>query len=189
MPNWCENNLYVSGPREELQKFLELSCADKSKGETIQFQRIYPMPDDPEEQLKQSGDNPLYSVIREKKTESLLREAWYYWHLNHWGTKWDLDGDCMFTDKEKELVWSFWTAWSPPEGVIKKASENFPELVFRLEYWEYGNDFAGFIVYQNGQAEETKEGEPKDFEFSQPPDEWNEDKTNESKAITEEQLS
>ena len=39
---------------------------------------------------------------------------------------------------------SFNTAWSPPEGVITKLREKFPELTFQCFYDEPGCEIAGY---------------------------------------------
>ena len=39
MPNWCECDLYISGPKEELEKFLETV---KSEESVFDFNRVIP---------------------------------------------------------------------------------------------------------------------------------------------------
>ena len=39
---------------------------------------------------------------------------------------------------------SFNTAWSPPEGVVEKLREKFPELSFQCFYDEPGCEIAGY---------------------------------------------
>ena len=38
----------------------------------------------------------------------------------------------------------FLTAWSPPEGVVAKLREKFPELTFQCFYDEPGCEIAGY---------------------------------------------
>ena len=38
----------------------------------------------------------------------------------------------------------FQTAWSPPEGVVEKLREKFPELTFQCFYDEPGCEIAGY---------------------------------------------
>jgi hypothetical protein len=42
MPNWCECDLYISGPKEELEKFLETV---KSEESVFDFNRVIPYPE------------------------------------------------------------------------------------------------------------------------------------------------
>src|SRR3954471_12802801 len=42
MPNWCECDLYITGPKEELEKFLETV---KSEESVFDFNRVIPYPE------------------------------------------------------------------------------------------------------------------------------------------------
>ena len=42
------------------------------------------------------------------------------------------------------LAITFNTAWSPPEGVVEKLREKFPELTFQCFYDEPGCEIAGY---------------------------------------------
>ena len=42
MPNWCECDLYITGPKEELEKFLETV---KSEESVFDFNRLIPYPE------------------------------------------------------------------------------------------------------------------------------------------------
>lgn len=41
MPNWCENELEVTGPREDLDRFIQAVMSDRSK---FDFDRVIPYP-------------------------------------------------------------------------------------------------------------------------------------------------
>lgn len=51
--------------------------------------------------------------------------TWYGWCNAHWGTKWNAY-DCTHNDTAHEF--EFLTAWCPPEPVIEKISERFPDI-------------------------------------------------------------
>ena len=71
-------------------------------------------------------------------------DNWYDWQVNHWGTKWDITGDVGVNDMDDEtcsLV--FQTAWSPPEPIVVKLQEMFPDLTFYGGYVGEGWEFAG----------------------------------------------
>ena len=71
-------------------------------------------------------------------------DNWYAWQVNHWGTKWDITGDVGINDIDDEtcsLV--FQTAWSPPEPIVHKLQEMFPDLTFYGGYVGEGWEFAG----------------------------------------------
>jgi hypothetical protein len=63
---------------------------------------------------------------------------WYERRLAQWGTKW-----VGYEVQIGESVIDFFTAWSPPIPIIKKLAELHKDLVFRLEYYEPGNNFRG----------------------------------------------
>ena len=68
----------------------------------------------------------------------------YMWCVNNWGTKWDAgDVDIEYNDAEI-LELEFDTAWSPPEGIMEKLREKYPELSFQCFYDEPGCESAGY---------------------------------------------
>ena len=73
-------------------------------------------------------------------------DNWYDWQVHHWGTKWDIRGDCgndVIDDDHCTFI--FQTAWSPPEPIVKKLQEMFPDLSICGGYvgegWEYAGVF------------------------------------------------
>jgi hypothetical protein len=74
---------------------------------------------------------------------------WYEERLNKWGTKW-IGYDLNIGDS----IIDFFTAWSPPVPVIKKLAELHKDMVFRLEYYETGMAFRGFVTakWQDGEV-------------------------------------
>lgn len=55
--------------------------------------------------------------------------TWYKWRIRNWGTKWNAYGyeDGVQFDGHSLR---FWSAWSPPQPVIAKLSEMYPDLDF-----------------------------------------------------------
>ena len=124
MPNWCVNQLYITGNKKDRKRFKEtvtLKENDSDKETPLSFKTIIPCPPD--------EDNE--------------------WCRNHWGTKWDACEVSCIPDGD-ELVYGFETAWSPPSPVMMKASRQFPSLHFRLVYAEGGAGFWGEEEYENG---------------------------------------
>jgi len=70
---------------------------------------------------------------------------WYSWHLEHWGTKWDIS-EGNFELEQNGLAGNGWfnTAWGPPIA----AYEKLQELGFAIDalYHECGMCFAGTWV-------------------------------------------
>ena len=71
-------------------------------------------------------------------------DRWYHWCIDNWGTKWDVSElDIEYSDDEV-LELTFSTAWSPPEGVMQKLKDKYPELGFSCFYDEPGMEVAGY---------------------------------------------
>jgi len=88
--------------------------------------------------------------ITQEMSDKLVSEYgydnWYDWQVHHWGTKWDIRGDCgndVIDDDHCTFI--FQTAWSPPEPIVKKLQEMFPDLSIYGGYvgegWEYAGVF------------------------------------------------
>jgi hypothetical protein len=124
MPNWCENELRVSGHPDHVDEFY---LDNKT--------------DDEELSLKQSVAAP----------ESLdYDKEWYQWNLNNWGTKWDLK-DVRMDKFEAEIVYYFDSAWSPPEEWLQCVANKYPLLQFHMQFSEGGCDFWGVREYDGGE--------------------------------------
>ncbi len=110
------------------------------------------------------------------------REAgWLAWRSRHWGCKWDASFDGPFmalgsdsADVDESVaakgvtatptvaIYKFDTPWSPPVPWLECASEQHPELEFRLRYGEVGGDFAGEACYVSGVCISDEELEVED---------------------------
>ncbi len=159
MPNWCENNLTVTGDIKEVQRFLAVSrtypeyytehrfnkqghtVGDVHTKGTFCFSGVVPIP---LEVLKEDG-------------------AWYDWCRTNWGTKWDIGPatkeypELQIDITDGCLAMSFDTAWSPPLEWMQKASEAFPALLFELHYIEYGCCFEGWATAEDGEISDCCE--------------------------------
>jgi hypothetical protein len=170
MPNWCSNTLTIEGSPNDIVRFKEKAkgiSAHSGEETVLSFQSICPMPDCKLTQYEQSKDFDLRLMGGEieRTKEQLLEDAWYYWHLKHWDTKWDIHPEQWDVAEPSRLELNFDTAWSPPLGAIAWAGEMFPELKFRLQYYELGCDFAG--VYAHFGVDVThNQGGPREFDFS-----------------------
>ena len=156
MPNWCENELTISGRSGVLACLVaikeEPDEGNDGQPRYIDFQRIVPMP------------GGLAPDAEEMDEQSILAETgcrdWDEWrdgtpenayNDGHWGT---CQNACYFgppinaTDRRADLA--FETAWSPPSPVIIALSKQFPTLNFTLRYWECGCGFSGILRVRNG---------------------------------------
>jgi hypothetical protein len=167
MPNWCENNLTVYGPKEDIKQFIKKA---KRKDTELSLKKLYPIPvglrytvSGSDEAKIPKTNSEIEKEIELKKLEQRekkLKEKygatdWYDWCVRNWGTKWDVKAELIEIDNNS-IEYYFDSAWSPPIEAIKKISRNYPELEFTLEYNEPGMGFKGKFVTKNGYTLENK---------------------------------
>jgi hypothetical protein len=75
MPNWCFNELTITGPAEDLKRFKERAAglspwasASERVRNVLNFHSLVPVPDD----IIQTGYDP----------------TGYEWEIQNWGVKW-----------------------------------------------------------------------------------------------------
>ena len=160
MPNWCDNQITITGPNSVIDKIEKIvkeeentDLSSKEKGETpglLQF--MAPMP----EELMETEAGPIAKTKKEKLARQTRKlefgaENWYDWRVNNWGTKWEL---CEFygvdrqylteqSEGESTISFAFSSAWSPPIGAYEKFLENNSDCSIRAYYYEGGCDFMG----------------------------------------------
>ena len=165
MPNWCNNNLIVSGPKGYIKEFKEKAKVDeeretiprmKDEKKTWRYQTdlslnaFIPMP----KELEGRGRNSPPDEISKTLVEKYGADDWYTWNVMFWGTKWDIDAE-LYDQNEESLSYMFQSPWSPPTIGILAISKLHPELLFVLEYDESGMKFYGIYKCQNGEVVEN----------------------------------
>lgn len=162
MPSHCENDLYIDGPAEDVEKLLEFMGVNETPPE-FDFGKIIPYPEEYEKKDKEREELG-YKGFAEKygpKAQDGFNSGGYEWCINHWGTKWG----AYQVEKIKGGI-TFQTAWSPPNpNVIGGLHELFPKCSLHLEYFESGSGFCGgysFVCedefYPDEDGEEWKSG-------------------------------
>lgn len=118
MPNWCDNTARLYHPNKDRIDALynELTRTDQ---ETQPFQHLHPMP--PEQE-----------------------ENWYMWHVENWGTKWDVTPDQFLRDDDNTIILYFQSAWAPPIELYKYLVNNGWQV--EALYSEPGCGFVGRFV-------------------------------------------
>ena len=73
--------------------------------------------------------------------------TWYDWCVENWGTKW---GVSRFSCNENTMI--FETAWSTPEPIFEKLSQEFPDDYIELKYADecYSNYNNGHLTFNDG---------------------------------------
>ena len=157
MPNWCSNILNIRGSEHgELTEVWR---------EGRPFQQLVPAPTTwTKEEIEMLKESLGPIALLEQVTE---QDAWYWWRLEHWGTKWDLTRDDIEVSESEgedgvETRIRFSTAWSPPIPVIAAASRLYPHLTLTLIYCECSMEFAGDATFVGGSERESNhyEGGP-----------------------------
>ena len=149
MPNWCNNKVKVFGEPEQLAQVAKIFKDEKSI-----FNNIIQSPDW-KRLPNEKGQFPQLEQHKNPKTGEIMWETynfpdgknddrWYHWCVENWGTKWDCSELCVEYLDDEQLELTFSTAWSPPEGIIDKLREKYPDLSFSCFYDEPGMEVAGY---------------------------------------------
>ena len=167
MPNWVYTSLEVTGPSEELSKFIAgIKKGKKDEYTDTRYLEIIssyiPCPTE------------LYEVtspLKEEQKEfaAIMLENygsanWYDWQHDNWGVKW---GDCnTFIDEQDEasVKFRFETPWGTAEKAFLKISSMFPELIFLFSYEEEAGFFCGAEVMSKGEMDFSEMFSPSEYE-------------------------
>lgn len=162
MPNHCENDLYVRGDEKRVAEFLTFIGADREDPK-FDFDKVIPYPekfkqmDEEAKAFSFFGATPGLSDEERAAAREAYKAKWgteqdgfnfggYEWCCNNWGTKWNAYEIGVY-DHPRGTCITFQTAWSPPEPVIRKLFELFPDLYFDHEYFECGAAVCGGLHY------------------------------------------
>lgn len=164
MPNWCENQLSIYGPKEEVTSLFEKikkPVVDHENQEFNILENLYPTPS----QLLVGNAATLekdWSEQQKINNQELGYSDWYGWRNENWGTKW---GDCethlaqtltASPNNFATVAFSFDTAWAPPIEAFHKIASDYPKILFCLYYQEPGMGFCGKNVWANGECQEQE---------------------------------
>ena len=150
MPNWCDNQVTITGPSSVIDKIEKIVNEESNNAENGLLQFFHPMP----KELLDTEAGPTAKTKAEKDERKARKlefgaENWYDWRVNNWGTKWEV---CEFYGVDKQpdaligdstISFAFSSAWSPPIGAYEKFLENNPDCFIRAYYYEGGCDFMG----------------------------------------------
>jgi len=198
MPNWCNNTITLSGPKDKVKAIF-----DKAKADDRLLDQLYPMPaalretTSPTPQEGQAGYKGPQPVVDGY-------DNWYDWAVNNWGTKWDVDLEGLeFREEGDTGIIQGWfdSAWSPPTGAYDHFLEKNEDCSIESYYYEGGCDFAGFYAdgsddmvtpsdYTADQMEDSNSGLMYDinehFNISESVREWEEEqKTDTEKFLVD----
>jgi len=154
MPNWCENSVTIYGSKEKIAE-LRSVIKNYKHGETVGFLG-YCVPEPDYTVTPVAKTFPFISAAHAKteeekeialKNEPTIREdAWWDWRVQKWGTKWEVDIDCVEINGEDYISMSFLSAWSPPIEAYKALLKHEGITGIQANYIEPGADFVGIFV-------------------------------------------
>ena len=131
MPNHCFNKIEIYG--KEASK---IASKIESEETPFDFTKIFPEPDYDKIAVK--------PTFPREKGDDFRMPKWWDWRVQNWGTKWN-SYDCEVIEMDDDQVeYTFNTAWSPPEGVIEKLREQYPDVSITAFYDEPGMEIAGY---------------------------------------------
>ena len=132
MPNWCHNRVEIYGAGAE-----EIADKISSEETPFDFAKIIPEPD-----YEKTEVEPTFEPIAESDHRM---PKWWDWRVQNWGTKWN-SSECEVTIMDDEQIeYTFNTAWGPPEPIIHKLRELYPDVSITAFYDEPGMELAGYI--------------------------------------------
>lgn len=82
---------------------------------------------------------------------------WYSWSIKNWGTKWNTYSGFSKKMRYNTVEYKFETAWSPPIPVIEVLTKKFPDLDFKLQYIDEGDNVVKRLYWFQGKLVEDDE--------------------------------
>ena len=166
MPNYCTNNLTVTGDAKEIKRFHEaITAGELQAHEHFRIlDNLFPTPKELKDTTKgYYGEGTEKQIKQEEMNKANLKKFgspdWYEWNCKNYGSKWS-DFDGMFGQvSDNEINATFMSAWSPIGEGIRNVSKQFPTLDFVLSYDEGGMAFCGGYAFRNGEIFADIEGE------------------------------
>ena len=166
MPNYCENDLAVEGPKEVIEEFLKFAAGESP----FDFNRFIPYPEEFRrlDEITEAWDRE-HAVRSDYDWHARPKDGFNSggceWRVENWGTKWQpspikVEGPVTDDDgKTLRVVFHFNTPESPSTAVIKKAAERYPALRFELQYFECVCEFEGLFCCSRGKVEPDESDE------------------------------
>lgn len=149
MPNHCSQDFRVYGRAADLDRFV----ARHIRSNTLDCTSVIPYPD---KYLLPDLIKHRYEALK------LVKQAWacpdgfnrggYDWCCTNWGTKWGTyNGHCLST-VSGHRSYRFDSAWGPPTPVFFAVAKQWPQLTFKIRYFEAGMGFAGYMMFEHGEC-------------------------------------
>ena len=143
MPNWCDNQVTITGPNSVIDKIEKIVKEEKEDNGLLNF--FHPMP----KQLEGTTSPSSSADKPQPMVEGF--DNWYDWRNANWGTKWEL---CEFygvdrqyhseqNEGESTITFGFDSAWAPPINAYEQFLRDNEDCSLKAWYYEGGCDFMG----------------------------------------------
>ena len=139
MPNWCDNQITITGPNSVIDKIEKIAKEEKGAGGLLNF--FQPMP-------KELRDTTADGSENKELIKKYGYSDWYGWATDNWGTKWDISEFYGVDRQDGMISFAFSSAWSPPIGAYEYFLAKNEDCTLEAHYYEGGCDFMG--VWENG---------------------------------------
>ena len=134
MPNWCDNQITITGPNSVIDKIEKIANEEKGAGGLLNF--FHPMPKELEDTTADGSED-------KKLLEKYGYSDWYGWACDNWSTKWDVN-EFYGVDRQGDTIsFGFSSAWSPPIGAYENFLAKNEDCSLKAYYYEGGCDFMG----------------------------------------------
>ena len=120
MPNWCYNHIQVKGEPNDIKKISNIIENLKEEENNMLFQSLIGLPE--------GTDIAKYN------------DDWLDINVKWFGTKWDVRFDFVKEIKEDYILFSGYTAWSPPTNFCIELSKRYNvqvEMYFEEPGWNF----------------------------------------------------
>ena len=145
MPNWCDNQITITGPNSVIDKIEKIVKEDDSHANNGLLNFFKPMP-----KVLEGTTSPSSSA---DKPQPMVEgfDNWYDWRVENWSTKWEV---CEFygvdrqylteqNEGESVITFGFSSAWAPPIGAYEQFLVDHEDCSLKAYYYEGGCDFMG----------------------------------------------
>lgn len=139
MPNWCSNEITITGDKDKIKSVLNQIREIPSNDNAVLFKTLI-------------GEDP-----------ELNKVGWLESNLKRFGTKWDVSvSDCNGEFDEEQIKLYPNTAWSPPVPFCMTLAKEYGVNV-NIQFFEPGCDFAGKATINSNGEMETED----DYQYDQ----------------------
>ena len=164
MPNHCDNDLYVRGPKAAVTALLAQYVTPDGE---LDCNAVLPYP---AEYAAQDAAARAWMVATPAERDALgpcpkdgFNSGGYEWCCTNWGTKWGTYSaspplEQVALPGHRRVKLNFLSAWGPPLPVVEALARLCPEVNLTLRYYECGMAFKGVLKVRGREVLEASEG-------------------------------